>query len=345
MELPVYKLVINPDDETGVDFVSLVTSPAIERDFVYFNEQKFVEPRAGESEDDFIGRCVPAVMAEGKDQDQALAICYTYYEGKQAFFDDYPKAASQNAQRGINLNEKLGNDCATLVGKNRARQLVARENLSLETIKRTYSYLSRAKEYYNPNDTEACGTISYLLWGGDEMLGYTERKLEQLELNKSKKFEAKFEIQNEEKRIIFGMAMEADKKIYRYDEARGEYYVYFDKQTIFEIAKKWAKGDKYDSVNTHHNAETKGLSLFESYIVDREMGKMPPKGYEEVADGSWFLSYIVNDDEIWAKVKEGEFKGFSVEGYFDFEESAEEQQMNAIMNALKKAVGKWNGKN
>ena len=345
MELPVYKLVINPDDETGVDFVSLVTSPAIERDFVYFNDQKFVEPRAGESEDDFIGRCVPAVMAEGKDQDQALAICYTYYEGKQAFFDDYPKAASQNAQRGINLNEKLGNDCATLVGKNRARQLVARENLSLETIKRTYSYLSRAKEYYIPNDTEACGTISYLLWGGDEMLGYTERKLEQLELKKAKKFEAKFEIQNEEKRIIFGMAMEADKKIYRYDEARGEYYVYFDKQTIFEIAKKWAKGDKYDSVNTHHNAETKGLSLFESYIVDREMGKMPPKGYEEVADGSWFLSYIVNDDEIWAKVKEGEFKGFSVEGYFDFEESAEEQQMNAIMNALKKAVEKWNGKN
>jgi hypothetical protein len=345
MELPVYKLVINPDDETGVDFVSLVTSPAIERDFVYFNEQKFVEPRAGESEDDFIGRCVPAVMDEGKDQDQALAICYTYYEGKQAFFDDYPKAASQNAQRGINLNEKLGNDCATLVGKNRARQLVARENLSLETIKRTYSYLSRAKEYYNPNDTEACGTISYLLWGGDEMLGYTERKLLQLELNNAKKFEAKFEIQNEEKRIIFGMAMEADKKIYRYDEARGEYYVYFDKHTIFEIAKKWAKGDKYDSVNTHHNAETKGLSLFESYIVDREMGKMPPKGYEEVADGSWFLSYIVNDDEIWAKVKEGEFKGFSVEGYFDFEESAEEQQMNAIMNALKKAVEKWNGKN
>jgi hypothetical protein len=57
-----------------------------------------------------------------------------------------------------------------------------------------------------------------------------------------------FKIQSDEKRIIFGMAMEADKKIYRYDESRGEYYVYFDKQTIFEIAKKWAIGDKYDSV-------------------------------------------------------------------------------------------------
>jgi len=85
------------------------------------------------------------VTGEGYDQDQAVAICYNYWKGEK-FFDDYPKAASQNAQRGINLNEKLGNDCATLVGKNRARQLVARENLSLETIKRTYSYLSRAKE-------------------------------------------------------------------------------------------------------------------------------------------------------------------------------------------------------
>jgi hypothetical protein len=40
MELPVYKLVINPEDETGVDFVSLVTSPAIERDFVYFHKEE-----------------------------------------------------------------------------------------------------------------------------------------------------------------------------------------------------------------------------------------------------------------------------------------------------------------
>jgi hypothetical protein len=29
-----------------------------------------------------------------------------------------------------------------------------------------YSYLSRAEEYYDESDTQACGTISYLLWGG-----------------------------------------------------------------------------------------------------------------------------------------------------------------------------------
>jgi hypothetical protein len=299
MDLPVYKLVINPEDETGVEFVSLVTNPAIEKDFQYFN--------------------------------------------KQEFFNDYPKAASQNAQRGINLNEAIGNECATLVGKNRARQLVANENLSIETIKRTYSYLSRAKEYYNPSDTKACGTISYLLWGGEEMLRWTERKLEELELNKARK--ARFEIQNEEKRIISGAAMIADLPIYRYDETRGEYYVVFDKETIFEIAKKWARGDKYDAVNIHHDKAVNGLSLFESFIVDRERGIMPPKGYEEVADGSWFLSYIVNDESIWQRVKEGEFKGFSVEGFFDFEETVEDKIANAMMKKLKRVLEQWDGKN
>jgi hypothetical protein len=339
MNLPIYKLIINPEDETGVEFVSLVTNPAIEKDFQYFNDQ-FVKPTSGESEDDFISRCVPIVEGEGYDQDQALAICYNYWKGQKfQSYNDYPKAASQNAQRGIKLNEAVNNDCATLVGKNRARQLANGEPISMETIKRTYSYLSRGKEYYNPKDTKACGTISYLLWGGDEMLRWTERKLEELELRKARR-KSGFSIQDEEKRIISGAAMIADKPIYRYDEARGEYYVVFDRDTIFEIAKKWAKGDKYDSVNIHHDAPTQGLSLLESFIVDRERGIMPPKGYEEVADGSWFLSYIVNDDSIWERVKNGEFKGFSVEGYFDMAEPEDE-----IFNKLKDIVAKWNGKN
>lgn len=40
MELPVFKLVINPDDETGFDYVSLVDNPAIEREWMAFKEKK-----------------------------------------------------------------------------------------------------------------------------------------------------------------------------------------------------------------------------------------------------------------------------------------------------------------
>ena len=41
--------------------------------------ENFVEPRPGESEDDFISRCVPVLISEGKTQDQALGACYGMY--------------------------------------------------------------------------------------------------------------------------------------------------------------------------------------------------------------------------------------------------------------------------
>ena len=36
MELPVYKIVVNEDDDTGVDVVSFVERPAIQKDFMLF---------------------------------------------------------------------------------------------------------------------------------------------------------------------------------------------------------------------------------------------------------------------------------------------------------------------
>jgi phage head maturation protease len=32
--------------------------------------------------------------------------------------------------------------------------------------------------------------------------------------------------------------------------------------------------------------------------------------------GTWMISMKVNNDDIWQKVKAGEIKGFSIEGYF-----------------------------
>jgi hypothetical protein len=151
----------------------------------------------------------------------------------------------------------------------------------------------------------------------------------------------KFAIQDEEKRIVTGAAMIADLPIYRRDDIRGEYYVVFDKESIFKIAKKWARSNQYNSVNAHHKTPImNGVSLFESYIIDRERGVMPPKGFEEVADGSWFVSYLIDNDDVWAKVKSGEFKGFSVEGVFDFPEDKEAQ----LIEQMKEILSKWNGK-
>lgn len=97
-------------------------------------------------------------------------------------YSDYPDAVSNNAKRGIELNEKINNKCATQVGKVRAQQLAKKEPVTVETIKRMFSYLSRAGEYYKEGDTEACGTISYLLWGGKAGLRWSGAKLKELDL-------------------------------------------------------------------------------------------------------------------------------------------------------------------
>ena len=97
-------------------------------------------------------------------------------------YNDYGSGVSNNAKRGRELNEKNGNKCATAVGKIRSSQLEKGENLSVQTIKRMYSYLSRAEAYYDESDMNACGSISFLLWGGKAGLSWSRNKLRELGL-------------------------------------------------------------------------------------------------------------------------------------------------------------------
>ena len=97
-------------------------------------------------------------------------------------YSDYGEGIRNNAKKGIELNEKNNNKCATQVGKVRAQQLANGEGISVETLKRMYSYLSRAETYYDETDMNACGTISYLLWGGPAGLSYSRNKLKELGL-------------------------------------------------------------------------------------------------------------------------------------------------------------------
>ena len=106
-----------------------------------------------------------------------------YASGKKLELEsyrDYPDSVSNNAKKGIALNEKQGNKCATQVGKVRAQQLAQKEPLSLATIKRMHSYLSRAQEYYDDGDTTSCGYISYMLWGGLSGKRWAASKLKEL---------------------------------------------------------------------------------------------------------------------------------------------------------------------
>lgn len=123
---------------------------------------------------------------------------------------------------------------------------------------------------------------------------------------------------NEEQHIVFGVALRADYPIYRYSERLGEYYVVFTKETIKQLYEKFMTDGSVLNVNLNHNKMTDGVTLIQSFIKDTEKG-INPVGFEDVADGSWFCAYKINNEEVWESVKKGDFNGFSVEGNFELE--------------------------
>jgi hypothetical protein len=152
------------------------------------------------------------------------------------------------------------------------------------------------------------------------------------------KNEQRFEVVSEDKRIISGPLMLADVPIFRSDSTYGDYYVVFSKDTIFKIAQKFFKRGYQSNVNLMHspNAQVEGVTMFESFITDESRGILPMKGFEDAPDGSWFGSFKVDNDEVWNDVKEGKFKGFSVEGLFTYKTKPTKEQ--EVMNAIKEIL-------
>ena len=156
------------------------------------------------------------------------------------------------------------------------------------------------------------------------------------------KFKERFQIVNDEKHIVSGPLMIADELIYRNNERFGEHYVKFSADTIQKIAIKFSKRKFQNHVNLMHdpNQVVDGVTMFESFIVDKNRGIKPMKGFEDVADGSWFGSFYVENPDVWKSIKEGTYKGFSVEGMFDYNEpiSAEENALIQIEKLLSELI-------
>jgi len=155
---------------------------------------------------------------------------------------------------------------------------------------------------------------------------------EWMAFNKQKAY--RFEVTSEDKRIISGPLMVAGLPIYRRDSDEKEYYVVFDADTIRKIVYKYMRQGRTDSVNEMHETALDGVFMFESFIVD-EM-KPTPKGFSELPEGSWFGSFRVENDDVWQQVKDGDFKGFSVEGLFseDRELTVDRQIIEEISASL-----------
>jgi len=169
-----------------------------------------INPKSGETKDEFVSRCIAFEVGNGYDVDQATAMCYSKWdegvnlnetEPKLSDFtltaeeaeylikavllakdsyNDYPMAATENAKRALKYkDENPGNNCGTRVGWARANQLAKRRSISEETIARMASFARHAQYKDVPYD-EGCGGLMYDCWGGEEGVLWAQRKLMQI---------------------------------------------------------------------------------------------------------------------------------------------------------------------
>jgi hypothetical protein len=262
--------------------------------------------------DDGSPNCVPIKEEMSEDGSYVVDELFSY--------SDYPELIRKNAQSALDFIERTGNpnDCMTQVGKVRAQQLAQGKPISIETVKRMKAFITRhtidlesSKSY-----EDGCGKLAMDAWGGVEALPWVERTITEYE--KMSSTETTFSVFNAEQRLVVGPAMIPDKMIIRRNEITGEiYYVYFSSDTIKKLQQKFMKEKLLDKTNLEHGRRfLKDVDVVESWIVDDpERDKQQVFGMDYPA-GTWMITMKVTDDDTWDKVKDGQLKGFSVQGYF-----------------------------
>lgn len=122
---------------------------------------------------------------------------------------------------------------------------------------------------------------------------------------------------NEEKHIVFGPVIIPDKPIFR-----GGYYLVFGKEVIEEFFLDFMK-NKVSDFNLEHSNKIANVFLLEAFI---KRPGLNPEGYEDLPDGTLFFSLKVEDDNLWNRIKSGEFRGFSIEADITSEQKDELEQ-------------------
>jgi hypothetical protein len=149
-----------------------------------------------------------------------------------------------------------------------------------------------------------------------------------------------------EKREIISPALIPLKSIYRYDaDTDSDYYVYFSKDTVKKCAYSYLKNNNHHKATYQHKDRVSGVLTVESWIIeDTKLDKSSLYGYN-LPSGTWMVKMSITNDELWNKVKSGDIKGLSIEGFFTSKYEAmqkAEPTDKEILEALNEIITKSN---
>jgi hypothetical protein len=146
---------------------------------------------------------------------------------------------------------------------------------------------------------------------------------------------------DEEKRMLVSPALIPNKQIFRHDpNTDSDYYVYFSKDTVRKASELYLKHNNHHKATYQHQDRVSGVLTVESWIKEGDQDKSKLYGYD-LPDGTWFVKMKIENDDLWQKIKGGELKGLSIEGYFTdkMEKMAEKKATSEeILKALNEII-------
>jgi hypothetical protein len=147
---------------------------------------------------------------------------------------------------------------------------------------------------------------------------------------------------DEEKRMLVSPALIPNKQIFRHDpNTDSDYYVYFSPETVRKASELYLKHNNHHKATYQHQDRVSGVLTVESWIIeDTKLDKSTLYGYS-LPVGTWMVKLKISNDEIWSKIKDGELKGLSIEGYFTdkMEQMSEKAPSNEeILAALNEII-------
>ena len=150
---------------------------------------------------------------------------------------------------------------------------------------------------------------------------------------------------DEDKRIIVSPALIPDKQIFRHNpNTQEDYYVYFSKSTVRKASELYLKNNNHHKATEEHSERVSGVLTVESWIKEGDMDKSKLYGFD-LPNGTWFVKMKIENDDLWSKIKDGELRGLSIEGYFTDKMEAmlqKEPTNEEILAALNEIITKSN---
>ena len=416
----IVELIINLEefefDDLGVEIMSLVDKPAIEVGWMAFNEdemefrenadcpdgfehempdgtwmcgktmggytEEFVDKIPGESEDDYMGRCIPQLISEGMAEDQAAAVCYSSFSDEnkdKQFQEDVLKVAREvgdtiDPEEIIYVDGTKENFATVGDFLQGARAIAALGDIPQDTPARLmYRYagpsgqrffcralkglnkiytreditrMNRLNPGFGPNGSNSYSIFEYK--GGPNCQHYWEELVQFQDgtrnvlvsngpatgdagetnnssdpspngavANNAYLMSKNWSFSDDDQMIITGPAMIPNALIARKDEMGNLFHVYFSKETVEKVARKFLADNNAHVTDINHDDNiVEENTLLESWIVeDPKMDKSTAMGFN-VPKSTWMVSYKINNKDTWNKIKAGELNGFSVAGSF-----------------------------